>query len=66
MDDILVKSIKGNLHVSDLREAFDCIHLHNVHLNSSKYAIGVKYGYFLGFMVNECKINVKSIEEINS
>lgn len=33
VDDILVESVKGELHVSDLREAFNCRRMHSVHSN---------------------------------
>lgn len=53
VDDMPVKSIKGNIYATDLRESFKCMRKHNVHLNSTKCAFGVKLGKFLGLMVSE-------------
>lgn len=53
VNDMLVNSVKGNLHVVDLREAFQWMRKHNVHLGTTKYAFEVKSGKFLGFMLTK-------------
>ena len=52
VDDMLVKSLKKDDHVSDLREMFALLQKYNMKLNPTKCAIGVGCGKFLGFMVN--------------
>lgn len=37
MDDMLVQYVKVKLNVMDLRVDIECVGLHNVHLNLSKY-----------------------------
>ena len=52
MDDMLVKSLKKEDHVTDLREMFALLRRYNMKLNSVKCAFGVGFGKFLGFRVN--------------
>ena len=50
--DMLVKSIKAELHITHLAEAFHVLKNYNIKLNPTKYAFGVSAGKFLGFIVN--------------
>ena len=51
-DDMLVKSLKKEYHVTDLWEMFTLLRRYNMKLNPTKCAFGVGSGKFLGFMVN--------------
>ena len=52
IDDMLVKSIKAELHITHLAEAFQVLKSYNMKLNPTKCAFGVSAGKFLGFIVN--------------
>ena len=52
IDDMLVKSIKAELHITHLAEAFQDLKSYNMKLNPAKCAFGVSAGKFLGFIVN--------------
>ena len=52
IDDMLVKSIKAELHITHLAEAFQALKSYNMKLNPVKCAFGVSAGKFLGFIVN--------------
>ena len=52
IDDMLVKSIKAELHITYLAEAFQVLKSYNMKLNPAKCAFGVSVGKFLGFIVN--------------
>ena len=52
IDDMLVKSIKAELHITHLAEAFQVLKSYNMKLNPAKCAFGVSTGKFLGFIVN--------------
>ena len=52
IDDMLVKSVKAELHITYLAEAFQVLKSYNMKLNPSKCAFGVSAGKFLGFIVN--------------
>ena len=52
IDDMLVKSVKAELHISHLVEAFQVLKSYNMKLNPAKCAFGVSTGKFLGFIVN--------------
>ena len=52
IDDMLVKSVKAELHITHLAEAFQVLKGYNMKLNPSKCAFGVFVGKFLGFIVN--------------
>ena len=57
---MLVKSLRENDHLDDLRETFDTLRLYNMKLNPNKCAFGVIAGKFLGFMVSQRGIEVNS------
>ena len=52
IDDMLVKSIKAELHVDHLAESFQVLKDYKMKLNPTKCAFGVSAGKFLGFIVN--------------
>ena len=52
VDDMLVKSLQENDHLSDLQETFDTLRSYNMKLNLSKCIFGVMARKFLGFMVS--------------
>ena len=52
IDSILVKSIKSELHITHLAEAFQVLKSYNMKLNPAKCVFGISAGKFLGFIVN--------------
>ena len=60
IDDMMVKSIKAELHVAHLAESFQVLKNYNMKLNPTKCAFGVSAGKFLGFIVNIRGIEGKS------
>ena len=58
VDDMLVKSLQEDDHLSDLQETFDTLQSYNMKLNPSKCTFGVTVGKFLGFMVSQSGIEV--------
>ena len=52
IDDMLVKSVKAELYITHLAEAFQVLKSYNMKLNPAKCAFGVSTGKFLGFIVN--------------
>ena len=58
VDDMLVKSVRENDHLSDLQETFNTLRSYNMKLNPSKCVFGVTARKFLGFMVSQRGIEV--------
>ena len=58
VDDMLVKSVRENDHLSDLQETFNTLQSYNMKLNPSKCVFGVTAGKFLGFMVSQRGLEV--------
>ena len=52
IDDMLVKSVKAELHIDHLVESFQVLKDYKMKLNLTKCAFGVSAGKFLGFIVN--------------
>ena len=52
VDDMLVKSLKTEEHIRNLKETFDILRRYKMKLNPSKCSFGVSSSKFLGFMVN--------------
>ena len=52
VDDMLVKSLQKEYHVTNLWEMFTLLRKYNMKLNLANYAFGVGSGKFLAFMVN--------------
>ena len=53
VDDMLVKSLRKDDHLDDLRETFDTLRSFNMKLNPNKCTFEVMVGKFLGFMVSQ-------------
>ena len=66
LDDMLVKSVKAELHVDHLAEAFQILKDYKMKLNPTKCAFGVSTGKFLGFIVNSrgIRVNPKKIRVV--
>ena len=66
IDDMLVKSVKAELHITHLVEAFRALKSYNMKLNPTKCAFGVSARKFLGFIVNRrgIKINPDKIKVV--
>ena len=58
VDNMLVKSVPENDHLSDLQETFNTLRSYNMKLNPSKCVFGVTARKFLGFMVSQRGIEV--------
>ena len=52
IDDMLVKSVKVDLHITHLAETFQILKSYNMKLNPAKCVFGNSAGKFLGFIVN--------------
>ena len=52
IDDMLVKSVKAELHVDHQAESFQVLKDYKMKLNPTKCAFGVSLGMFLGFIIN--------------
>ena len=71
VDDMLVKSLKAPDHVKDLEETFALLRKYKMKLNPNKCAFGVESGKFLGFIVNQHRIEanpekIRALMEIKS
>jgi ribonuclease HI len=71
VDDMLVKSLRTNDHVTHLCEMFQILRKHQMKLNPLKCAFGVSSGKFLGYIVNRRGIEanpekVKALIEMRS
>ena len=55
---MLVKSLREEDHLDDLRETFNTLRSYNMKLNPNKCAFGVTVGKFLGFIVSQRGIEV--------
>ncbi|GKV13892.1 hypothetical protein SLEP1_g24854 [Rubroshorea leprosula] len=69
VDDIVVKSLKVEDHLTNLRKTFDNLRKHNMKLNPAKCVFRVESGKFLGFLVfiKGIEVNpeeIKAIEEM--
>ena len=52
IDDMLVKSVKAELHMDHLAESFQVLKDYKMKLKPTKWAFGISVGKFLGFIVN--------------
>ena len=52
VDDMLVKSLREDDHLSDLQETFNTLRAYNMKLNSNKCVFEFITGKSLGFMVS--------------
>ncbi|KAL5578322.1 hypothetical protein UlMin_020021 [Ulmus minor] len=62
VDDMLVKSLKADEHINNLRESFEVLREYKMKLNPAKCAFGVTSGKFLGFMVNHRGIKANPVK----
>ena len=62
VNDMLVKSLKADEHINNLRESFKVLREYNMKLNPAKCAFGVTSGKFLGLMVNHLGIEANPIK----
>ena len=60
INDMLVKSVKVEIHVAHLAESFQVLKNYNMKLNPTNCAFGVSAGKFLGFIVNSRGIEANS------
>ena len=58
VDNMLVKSLQEDEHLSNLQETFDTLWAYNMKLNPNKCVFRVTAGKFLGFMVSQMGIEV--------
>ena len=58
VNDMLIKGVREDDHLSDLQETFNMLRTYNMKLNPSKCAFRVTAGKFLGFMVSQRGIEV--------
>ena len=68
IDDMIVKSKVVSEHVGDLKNIFEILREHKLHLNASKCSFGVVSGKFLGYMVTHrgIKVNTDHVKAINN
>ena len=64
---MVVKSKVVSEHVGDLRNIFEILRSHKLHLNASKCSFGIGSGKFLGYMVTYrgIEVNPDQIKAIN-
>ena len=64
---MVVKSKVVSEHVGDLRNIFEILRSHKLHLNASKGSFGIGSGKFLGYMVTYrgIEVNPDQIKAIN-
>ncbi|GKV44660.1 hypothetical protein SLEP1_g51822 [Rubroshorea leprosula] len=66
VDDIVVKSLKAEDHLTDLEETFNNLRKNRMRLNPAKCIFGVESGKFLSFMVSRrgIEINPEKIKAV--
>ena len=58
IDDVVIKSDAENIHLDNLRLAFEKMRRHNLEMNPLKCAFGVSIGNFLEFPVHKKGIDI--------
>ena len=58
IDDMVVKNKREVQHIDDLKEVFEVLQRHKLHLNADKCAFGVRTGKFLGYMITSRGIEI--------
>ena len=71
IDDMLVKSVTEDEHITDLQETFKTLKQYGMKLNPEKCAFGVSSGKFLGFLVSKrgieaCPTQIRALVEMPS
>lgn len=66
VDDMLVKSLHADDHLTHLVEMFDVLYAYGMKLNPNECVFRVSSGKFLGFMVNQrgIKANLDKIRTV--
>ena len=66
VDDMLMKSLKAEQHIKNLRETFGVLRKYKMKLNLAKCTFGVYSGKFISFMVNHqgIKVNPTKIQAL--
>lgn len=66
INDMIVKSLLLNGHISDLQECFQNLRKNNMRLNLAKNIFGLGSGKFLSFLINQRRIeaNPKKIQAV--
>ena len=66
IDDMVVKSKQVVQHINDLKEVFEVLQRHRLHLNANKCAFGVGAGKFLGYLITNrgIEVNPDQIEAV--
>nr|XP_010905349.1 uncharacterized protein LOC105032576 [Elaeis guineensis] len=65
VDDMLVKSIEEDWHITNLKKVFRELRKHQMKLNPNKYAFGVALGKFFDFLINQRGIEA-NLEKIHA
>ena len=53
IDDMLVKSLRVEDHIKQLKQSFEVLRKYNMKLNPTKCVFGVTSGKFLGYVVTK-------------
>ena len=53
IDDMIVKSIEEDQHITDLKKVFGELRRHQMKLNPNKYTFRVGLDKFLDFLINQ-------------
>ena len=64
IDDMVVKSKVESEHVNGLKNIFEILRKHNLHLNASKCSFGISSGKFLGYMIMELKLTLIRLRQL--
>ena len=65
IDDMLVKSLGAEDHISHLKQSFEVLRKYNIKLNPTKCVFGVTSGKFLGYVITKRGIEV-NLDHIKS
>ena len=66
VDDIVIKSMKEEILIDDLRETFDNLRVYKMMLNPVKCVFGVPAGKLLGFLVSNRGIEANPEKNISN
>lgn len=68
IDDMLVKSMKADQHLSHLEQAFQVLERYKMKLNPTKCSFGVSAGKFLGYLVTKrgIEVDLDQVRAINN
>ena len=68
IDDMMVKYLEAEDHISNLQQAFSTLQKYNIKLNPAKCSFGVSSGKFIGYIVTHRGIeaNLEQLRAIHS